>query len=69
MTHILNGGGWVFYYIAAIVAGAIANFYVFLVAGFWVLVITGTIAIVTMSLMSAILMLPFCFVCCLIIEK
>ena len=39
-THILNGGGWVIYYIIAIIFGVIANFYAFLVVGFWILVIS-----------------------------
>lgn len=44
ITHVLNGGGWVVYYLFAVIVGAIANLYVFLVAGLWVAIITAVLA-------------------------
>jgi hypothetical protein len=43
MTHVLNGGGWVYYYLFAIITGIVANLYVFIVAGIWIAIITGII--------------------------
>ena len=51
-THVLNGGGWVFYYIAAIIVGAIANLYVFIVAGFWILVIGAIMLLLPRQLLA-----------------
>ncbi|XP_064399158.1 uncharacterized protein LOC135345659 [Halichondria panicea] len=46
MGQVLNGGGWVVYYIFAVVVGALANLYVFAVAAVWVTIISVIICIV-----------------------
>ena len=55
--QILNGGGWVIYYIIAVVVGILANLYVFAVAGLWFAIIVGVLILVV-----AILALV-CFAC------
>ena len=59
-THVLNGGGWVFYYIAAIIVGAIANLYVFIVAGFWILVISAIIVAIAAAIACFIAVVVIC---------
>ena len=51
VVHILNGGGWVLYYIVACVIGAIANLYVLLVAAMWIIII----CLIILAILSAIL--------------
>ncbi len=46
MAQFLNGGGWVFYYIIAVVLGALANLYVFAVAAVWLIIIAAVISII-----------------------
>ena len=55
VSQVLNGGGWVVYYIFAIIFGAIANAYVLLVAGFWILVIVVITAILVGILFCIVL--------------
>jgi len=46
VSQVLNGGGWVAYYIFAVILGAIANAYIFIVAAFWILIVAAVIAII-----------------------
>ena len=39
IVHILDGGGWVTYYIVACTIGAVANVYILLVAAVWITII------------------------------
>ena len=55
VIQILNGGGWVIYYIIAVIVGIIANLYVFLVAGLWVAIIS--MIIITIAAIIACLIL------------
>ena len=55
VTQILNGGGWVIYYIIAVIVGVIANLYVFLVAGLWVAIVSAII--ITIAAIIACLIL------------
>ena len=48
VTHVLNGGGWVAYYIFALIVGFIANLYVFLVVGLWVAIITAILVAIAL---------------------
>ena len=46
IIHILNGGGWVIYYIVACIIGLIANIYILLVAGVWIILIAFIILVI-----------------------
>lgn len=52
VVHILNGGGWVLYFILACVVGAVANLYVLLVAAVWIMIIILTILFVILVICS-----------------
>ncbi len=54
-SQILNGGGWIFYYIIAIAFGVIANAYAFLVAAFWIFIIATILAIIIGVILCCIL--------------
>ena len=54
--QILNGGGWIIYYIIAVAVGVITNFYVFAVAAFWIIVVAAVIALI----LAIIGLLCFC---------
>ena len=60
INHVLNGGGWVVYYIVVIIVGVIANCYVFLVAGFWILTISAIIVISAIILAVAAIWITCC---------
>ena len=57
MSQVLNGGGWVVYYIIAIIFGAIANAYAFLVAGFWISVFLLVVAIMVGIMLCIVLVI------------
>ena len=46
--QVLNGGGWVVYYVFAVIVGVIANAYVFLITGFWIAVVVTVLLIIAM---------------------
>lgn len=46
-SEVLNGGGWIYFYIIAIIMGIIANLYTFTVAAFWGAIIIGVIVMIT----------------------
>jgi Na+-driven multidrug efflux pump len=48
VTHVLNGGGWVIYYIVALIVGIIANLYTFLVVAIWVAIITTVLVAIAL---------------------
>ena len=52
VVHILNGGGWILYFIVACAIGALANIYALLVAAFWVTIILIVIILVISILNS-----------------
>ncbi len=54
-SQILNGGGWILYYIIAIAFGVIANAYAFLVAAFWIFIIATILAIIIGVILCCIL--------------
>lgn len=58
-TQILDGGGWVFYYIAAVVVGGIANAYAFAIVAFWI----GVVVFILLGIATFIYYCPciFCF--------
>ncbi len=57
VSQILNGGGWVGYYIFAIIFGAVANVYVFLVAAFWIFIVVAVVAIIVGVILCFILVI------------
>jgi ABC-type multidrug transport system fused ATPase/permease subunit len=60
VTHVLNGGGWVIYYIFALIVGIVANLYIFLVVGLWVAIITAIL--VAIALIIALIIGYICLV-------
>ena len=62
MGQFLNGGGWMVYYIFAVVVGALANLYVFAVAAVWVMVIAAIAAIIT--IIVELFILAICALSC-----
>ena len=56
VTNILNGGGWVYYFIFGVVVGAIANLYTFLVAIFWIIAISVLVIIFILLVIIFILL-------------
>ena len=54
-THILNGGGWVGYYIFAAIIEIIANLYAIIVGALWIAIIAGFVIIIVTDV--------FCFIC------
>ena len=58
LFQILNGGGWVVYYIIAVVIGVIANLYAFAVAAVWVTIISAVLALI------AFIIFLFCLAAC-----
>ncbi len=62
-SQILNGGGWIFYYIIAIAFGVIANAYAFLVAAFWIFIIATIIAIIIGVILYCILICVCAITC------
>ena len=60
VTHVLNGGGWVYYYISAVIVTIIANLYTFLVVGLWIAVITA----VVITIVPAI---TYCIITCVLV--
>lgn len=55
VVQILNGGGWVLYFTAACIIGAVANLYVLLVAAVWVTIIILVILLLICTCLSACL--------------
>ena len=60
--QVLNGGGWVVYYIFAVIVGVIANAYVFLITGFWIAVVVTVLLIIAMIIAVIVCLL---FLSCL----
>lgn len=58
-SEVLNGGGWVNFYIVAIITGIIANLYTFAVAALWGAIVIGVIAMIA-SLIACL------FLCCIL---
>ena len=48
VSQILNGGGWIVYYIIAVIVGIIANVYVFAVAALWGAIIVGVVVLIAL---------------------
>ena len=46
VIHILNGGGWVYYYISVVALGIIANIYTVLVVAVWIPLIIAAIIVI-----------------------
>ena len=59
-SEVLNGGGWLNFYIAAVIMGIIANLYTFAVAAFWGAIIIGVIVAIA-SLIACLLMCCFLY--------
>lgn len=57
VIHILNGGGWVYYYIAAVAVGVIANIYTFVIAAVWTPILIVTAIAIIAVVVSAIIAL------------
>ena len=57
-SEVLNGGGWLNFYITAITIGIIANLYTFTVIAFWGTIITG-MTITIASLVACLLICCF----------
>ena len=53
--QVLNGGGWVVFYIIAVIVGIIANMYAFAVAGFWIMVVATVLAIIAFIVIMIVL--------------
>lgn len=58
-SKVLNGGGWINFYIVAIVTGIIANLYTFAVAALWGAIIIGVLVMIA-SLIACL------FLCCIL---
>ena len=54
VTHVLNGGTWVIFYIFAIIVGFIANVYSFLVAGVWIAIVAIVLAVIAMVIATIV---------------
>ena len=68
LVQILNGGGWVIYYLLAIVFGIIANLYVLLVVALWVIILAITVSIVVIAI-AILSVTMWCYFACLCYER
>lgn len=57
-SEVLNGGGWINFYIAAVIMGIIANLYTFAVAGLWIAIIVGILVAIA-ALIACLLLCCF----------
>ena len=63
-SEVLNGGGWIYFYIVTIIMGIIANLYTFAVAALWGAIIIGVIVMIE-SLIACLIAWPIaCLVLC-----
>ena len=58
--EVLNGGGWIQFYITAVIMGIIANLYTFAVAALWMTIIAGILFAI--AALVSILLTCFMFV-------